>query len=113
MPFGWRLIRVTGRSMTPLLDDGDYAVVRLGQSHRPPLQAGDVVLVDHPAYGAIVKCIGPPGPDGRVPLYGLSPESTSAEALGTVPPDRIRGRVRWRISPGGIARVRRPDLPPI
>ena len=105
--FGWRVIRVDGDSMTPLLHDGDYALVQDPTASRPPA-AGDVVLVDHPVFGRIVKCLGPAGGENGgagFALYGLSPRSTSRARLGRVGRDRVLGRLRWRISPAGLTRL--------
>ena len=97
--------------MTPLLGDGDYAVVRLRRRVAALPAPGDVVLVDHPTLGTIVKCVGATEPDGHVDLFGLSPDSTSAAALGRVSGDCILGTVCWRIAAGGIARISRQPVP--
>ncbi|MEO1306192.1 MAG: S24/S26 family peptidase, partial [Pseudomonadota bacterium] len=48
---GWSLIRVTGSSMRPMLEPGAFAVFKKSRAYA----AGDVLLVDHPRFGTIVK----------------------------------------------------------
>ncbi len=92
---GWSLVRVRGESMRPRLEPGDFAIFRRARS----LRVGDIVLVDHPTYGRIVKSVRALA-EGRVWLEGLSPASTSADALGGVAPAAVIGRQVWRVRPG-------------
>ena len=50
---GWSLVRVRGRSMRPCLEHGDFALFRRARRYA----VGDVVLVEHPALGRIVKAV--------------------------------------------------------
>ncbi len=80
--------------MRPLLAPGGYGV--FVRSTR--LAAGDVVLADHPEFGAIVKMV--TEVSGRlVRLAGLDPRSTPSERLGRIDASRIKGRLVWRIPP--------------
>ncbi|MGB0211117.1 S26 family signal peptidase [Algiphilus sp.] len=93
-----RLFRVTGNSMFPAYPGGDYVL-----AWRHPLQrfaAGDVVVVDHPSYGRIIKRIAAVDADRRLRLTGDNiAESTASQLLGDVGSDRIVGRVICRIGP--------------
>jgi len=73
--------------MEPLLPSGTIALFR-EQRH---VKRGDVVLVDHPEFGKIVKSVREVAEGDGVALEGLSPHSTSAEKLGSVAPDKVRG----------------------
>ena len=104
---GWTLVRVSGGSMAPLLRDGDYVAARtFGPTRRP--SDGDIVLVDHPRLGLIVKRVCETATDGRYRLEGLAPESTDSVALGWMPRDCLIARARWRIGPAGVSRLARP-----
>lgn len=90
-----RLFRVTGESMAPNYGEGDYVVTI---RRRRALRAGDVVVVDHPDYGCVVKRVIECWPDGGVRVAGDNPAaSMSSERLGLVARSRILGRVVWRI----------------
>lgn len=79
--------------MEPLLPDGSFALFRAVKS----VKRSDVVLVDHPEFGLIVKQVYAVSMDGTVGLRGLSHKSTSARRLGNVELDRIVGRMVARL----------------
>lgn len=91
---GWRLVRIDGHSMAPRIPAGSYALFR----RRPSYAVGDIVLVQHPRFGRIVKQA-KTASEGRYALQGLAPESTSSEALGTVALSDILGRLVWLSKP--------------
>ncbi|MEM6908380.1 MAG: S24/S26 family peptidase [Pseudomonadota bacterium] len=90
---GWKIARIKGGSMEPLLPDGSFALFRAVKS----VKRSDVVLVDHPEFGLIVKQVYAVSMDGTVGLRGLSHKSTSARRLGNVDFDRIVGRMVARL----------------
>ncbi|MEM6857597.1 MAG: S24 family peptidase [Pseudomonadota bacterium] len=92
--FGFTLARIDGPSMEPSLPDKSLALFRAKKS----VGQGDVVLIDHPHFGMIVKCARSVESDGAVWLEGTSPASTSAEKLGRVSPDCIKGVLVARLS---------------
>lgn len=89
--FGWRLIRITGDSMTPTLPAGAFALFRRQASYRK----GDIVAVNHGYYGRIIKRICELSPDGGMALAGDGATSVSSEQLGHVEPHRVIGRMVW------------------
>ena len=92
--FGVRLIRILGRSMQPRLQPGAYALFGPFRS----LRVGDIVLVEHPRYGRIVKAIH--RIDAQVlELIGLSESSTPAQDLGQVSIDVVLGRLIFSVQP--------------
>ena len=100
----WRPFRVevSGPSMRPTLEPGDWALAFVPERVRP----GDVVVVQHPERPGleivkrVVTAAVDRGPDGtgpadRVWLEGDDPSSsTDSRAFGAVPLDLISGRVR-------------------
>jgi len=94
--------------MEPMLPDKSIALFRA----RKGLERGDVVLVDHPEFGVVVKKIAAVSKRGRYALEGTSQYSTSARRLGSVDPDRVQGtmvmRLRW---PRWLPRIRPPEEP--
>lgn len=99
----WRPFRVevSGPSMRPTLEPGDWALATATDRVRP----GDIVVIEHPARPGFemvkrVASVGDHAPDGtdvvdRVWVEGDDPSSsTDSRAFGAVPLDLISGRVR-------------------
>ncbi|MEM1195140.1 MAG: hypothetical protein AAGH57_03465 [Pseudomonadota bacterium] len=82
--------------MKPLLPDGSFALFRAVKG----VKRSDVVLVDHPRFGIIVKKVSAISINGRVGLRGISSASTPSRELGHVAPDRVLGRMTLRITWG-------------
>lgn len=96
----FKIVKVRGESMTPALSSGDYIILTKARALRP----GFVVLADHPKYGLITKRVKTVEKDS-VLLEGDGPESTSSEAMGLIPKDKIIGRARLAIRPDGLKRL--------
>lgn len=82
--------------MAPTLSAGDYVWVR----SRAPLP-GEIVMVDHPRFGRIVKRL---DEDGR--LRGDGPNSTARAELGRIDDCQLIGTAVLAIRPSGIRRLR-------
>ncbi|MGB3457108.1 MAG: S24/S26 family peptidase [Litorimonas sp.] len=93
--FGFKLYRVRGNSMVPTLSHGDVLLLRRRGARR-----GDVVVVEHPRHGIIVKRI---GPDGH--LSGDGPDSS--DALGPFDPATLVGVAVLAVTPAGLRRLSR------
>lgn len=81
--------------MAPTLSAGDVLLLRRRQAN-----VGDVVVVDHPTYGVIVKRINDKGD-----LSGDSPDSTSTAELGPYDPATRVGVAVIVITPSRIRRL--------
>ena len=78
-----------GRSMSPLLHDGDYLLVRkVLQSSG--IRDGNIVTLKHPRFGKIVKAVIGVTPE-TVKLTGISRLSTPADVLGDIKKQSIDG----------------------
>ena len=91
---GVRLTRILGRSMQPRLQPGAYALFGPFRT----LRVGDIVLVEHPRYGRIVKAIHRIDTQ-NLELIGLSEDSTPTQDLGQVSVDAVLGRLIFSIQP--------------
>ncbi|MGB3612833.1 MAG: nickel-type superoxide dismutase maturation protease [Elainellaceae cyanobacterium] len=91
-------LRVTGRSMVPLLQPGEEVLVNSRAYRTQPPELGDIVVARHPHKNLkLVKRVTTVGEDGSCLLSGDNPrESTDSRQFGTVPPERILGRVTCR-----------------
>lgn len=91
------LFRVSGNSMVPAFTHGDYVLTHRFGLGGPGV--GDVVVVDHPVLGTVIKRIQSVSSTGNLKLAGDNRiESTAAEKLGSVSPDRVLGKVWCRIA---------------
>lgn len=98
----YRRWEVSGRSMAPALEPGDWLIVervsRGGRRARP----GDIVLARDPREPArtLVKRLVRIADGGGAWLEGDNPaESTDSRHFGPVGLDEVFGRVRWRYWP--------------
>ena len=91
--------------MSPELENGDFAVAKCLPKDAK-LYIGDIVQVDHPDLGMIVKYVATLSPGG-VRLFGAASSSIDSHATGLIPRDRVHSRLVLRINP---LRVHRLDL---
>ncbi len=100
------LLRVRGNSMAPTVQDGDYVVGRR-PSRRRPLRIGDIVVLEHPYYGRMVKRVRSlDAAGGTVEVRGDNAASVAGIDIGPVPQAQILQRAWLCISPRGVRRLR-------
>ena len=88
--------RVTGTSMTPLLQPGDEVIVDPCAYKQTAPRVGDIVVSRHPyrVDVRLVKRVTAVLEDGRCLLEGDNPsDSTDSRSFGAVVPQQILGRV--------------------
>lgn len=81
--------------MRPVLSPGAFALFKRQASYRD----GDVVLVDHPRFGRIVKRAIDVTAE-QLWLEGANAYSVSRESIGPVARDDIRGKLVYQIERG-------------
>jgi signal peptidase I len=93
----WPLYRVSGYSLWPLYDDGDY-VLALHPTLAGTIKPGDVVVFRHPAYGTMIKQVEHIVP-GSNDLYvtGTHERSTDSRDFGAISSRSVIGKVVWHI----------------
>lgn len=80
--------------MAPNYNPDDF-VVSFGRRNKQ-YRINDVVVVEHPVYGRIIKRV--VGIDsGKLLLAGDNPASTSSNQLGWLTKDQVIGKVIWHI----------------
>ncbi|MDO6546369.1 S24 family peptidase [Pseudoalteromonas carrageenovora] len=87
--------KVRGQSMTPTFFDLDYVLSMCWPNINYKL--GDVVLVEHPRYGRIIKRICHIGLHNTYLLSGDHASSTSTKQLGLIKQVNILGRVVFHV----------------
>lgn len=92
-----QLLKVTGESLSPFFQTGDYVLV----VKRPllmHLRVGDVVVFRHIIYGTLIKRLERLSPDGReLFLMGTHPDSIDSRQFGMVKWEDVVGKVIWTI----------------
>tara|TARA_Y100001970_G_scaffold293332_1_gene439440 strand:- start:1507 stop:1818 length:312 start_codon:yes stop_codon:yes gene_type:complete len=103
MVFRWKLLKVHGDSMVPILRNGDYIVakkIKLGDK----IKKGDYVEVSHPDFGSILKVVKSLNKK-YIRIEGISPLSADSDQIGQIPYSNISARALFCISKRGIIRL--------
>ena len=91
-----RRYRVTGQSMTPLLNEGDEVLVDPFAYRREAPQPGEIVVAQHPYQSELrlIKRVSAVLDGDRYQLAGDNPaESSDSRAFGGIARHQILGRV--------------------
>jgi signal peptidase I len=89
-----RIHKVTGDSMSPDFQEGDFVVLTTIPLFLERLKIGDVIIFEHQLYGTLIKRIASFDP-GTAEAYveGTRPDSLDSRRLGTIRRDAIQGKV--------------------
>lgn len=85
--------KIDGQSMAPGLMPGDYIIAL--KCPQQCYQAGHIVLLQHPRYGAIIKRI-KSKQDRQVLLSGDNPASVSSEQMGWLDQKLIQAKLIYQ-----------------
>jgi len=93
--FSLRITRIADRGMEPALPYKSLAVFR----HAKSVKRSDIVLVDHPEAGRIVKKVAAVSINGRIGLRGMRRTACSTSNVPSVGREQILGKlvlcVKW------------------
>jgi phage repressor protein C with HTH and peptisase S24 domain len=92
-----RFLKVTGDSLAPEYQEGDFVLVSKIPFHLVPPSPGDVIAFRQPGYGLLIKRIQNIAPDGGLNVIGDHPESIDSRVFGTVRRMDLLGKVIWHI----------------
>ena len=98
-----KLVKVTGNSMSPTLEDGDYVLIRKLRRQRK-LTLGLIYVINHSELGRIIKRLSDMKHD-RCYFIGDNPSSTPSTVIGAVESSRVIGQVILAIGKSGTRRV--------
>ena len=97
-----KLIKITGDSLTPEYNEGDYVVIATLSFILHALRTGDTVVFKHPVYGTMVKQIQSiDAQAGEIFVIGTHPQSTDSRHFGSIPQSWLTGKVLWHIPTPG------------
>jgi nickel-type superoxide dismutase maturation protease len=95
-------VAIAGRSMEPLVEDGDWLLVDPDAYRARPVLPGDLVLAPDPREPArlLLKRVSATTVDGRLELAGDAPDqSTDSRTFGAIDPATVLGRPWLRYWP--------------
>ncbi len=99
----FKLVKVTGTSMSPTLEDGDYVVTKKPR-RQSNLTPGLIYVINHGELGRIIKRLGDTKHD-RCYFIGDNPSSTPSTIIGAVERKRVVGQLVLVIGKSGLRRV--------
>jgi len=89
-----RIIKVTGDSMSPDFQEGDFVVLTTVPFFLKRLKVGDTIVFQHKLYGTLIKRIVSFDPEtAEAYIEGTRPDSLDSRRLGTIRRENIRGKV--------------------
>jgi signal peptidase I len=94
-----RLLKVTGNSLSPRFQEGDFVIVSKIPFFFAPARPGDVVAFRQPGYGTLIKLVeGVDADRGELTVTGTQPGSVDSRVFGPVPKKALVGKVIWHVS---------------
>jgi nickel-type superoxide dismutase maturation protease len=97
-----KLIKITGDSLTPEYNPGDYVITTALSFVLRALRSGDTVVFKHPVYGTMVKQVQSiDSKTGELFVIGTHPQSTDSRSFGAIPQSWLIGKVLWHFSKFG------------
>ena len=92
-----KILKVSGFSLEPDFQDGDYVLIARWPGWGPCV--GQVVALHQPTYGTLLKRVWSVNRTaGTVEVRGQHPHSVDSRNFGPVPMRSLMGRVIWKIS---------------
>ena len=95
----FRIHKVTGNSMSPDYQEGDFVLIATADFLRKRLKAGDTIIFEHKLYGTLIKHIASFDPEtAEAYVEGTHADSLDSRRLGTIRRESIRGKVIARFA---------------
>jgi signal peptidase I len=95
-----KLLKITGDSLTPEYQNGDFVIISKIPFLFSPASPGDVIAFHQPGYGLMIKRIQYITQDGGVNVIGSHPESIDSRVFGPIRKESMLGKVIWHIRKG-------------
>jgi signal peptidase I len=91
------IYKVSGNSMRPLYEDGDFVVVSGIPFLRNRIKAGDVIVFRSPANGIMIKMAEDIEDQRRIRVIGTCASNTDSRKFGAISFKDVLGKVILRI----------------
>jgi signal peptidase I len=93
-----KLLKVSGESLAPVYQDGDFVLIAKIPLLFKELHRGDVIAFNHEVYGTMIKQVDEISIDGeRFIVTGTHENSVDSFQFGAISRDVIIGKVIWHI----------------
>lgn len=97
-----RFLKVSGDSLSPVIREGDFVLISKIPFFLTTLRVGDVIVLDHPVYGVLIKRIDRVLEQGAAFfVIGAGEFSVDSRRFGPVRRELVVGKV--------IAHIRKPN----
>jgi nickel-type superoxide dismutase maturation protease len=92
----FRMIKVTGESLSPLFHEGDYVFITTIPFVVNRVKTGDTILFRHPAYGTLIKQVERVDAEqDSLSVIGTHPNSVDSRRFGPIRREDVIGKVLW------------------
>ena len=93
-----RVIKVTGESLSPSFQNGDYVLVATASPFINCIRPGDIIVFDHHKLGTMIKMVDRLNQKtGKLYVAGKHEYSVDSSQLGLIDKESIIGKVIWHI----------------
>jgi nickel-type superoxide dismutase maturation protease len=93
-----RFIKVTGDSLSPEFQEGDFVLVSKIPFSLSSIREGDIVVFNHPEYGIMIKKVAITYPQsGEYFVVGTHGHSVDSRRFGNISRKDLVGKVIWHI----------------
>ncbi len=94
-----QIIKVSGHSLDPLYQDGDFVLVSKIPILLHGIRPGDAVVFQHPRLGQLIKLVERLETGGKlVYVVGLNSFSSDSRTFGPIPSHMVQGKVIWHFA---------------
>jgi signal peptidase I len=93
-----RFIKVTGNSLSPEFQEGDFVLVSKIPFSLSSIREGDFVVFNHMEYGTMIKKVAIAYPQsGEYFVIGTHGHSVDSRRIGNIKRKDLLGKVIWHI----------------
>jgi nickel-type superoxide dismutase maturation protease len=93
-----RLVKVTGESLSPEYQEGDFVLIAKIPFFFDHFHRGDVVVFRHPQYGTMIKQVEEIFPErDEIYVVGTHENSVDSRSFGAISQKLILGKVIWHL----------------
>ena len=93
-----RFIKVSGDSLSPEYQEGDFVLVARIPFFSHSYYPGDVIVFRHSAYGVLIKKVVRVLEDETLFVAGSHDNSLDSRKLGSICQEDVIGKMIWRIA---------------
>jgi phage repressor protein C with HTH and peptisase S24 domain len=92
-----RILRVSGNSLLPLLQNGDFVLISKIPISLKKIDVGDIIAFNQIPYGVMIKQVQEIWEEGRYYFVtGTNNDSVDSRSFGPVPREAVIGKVLWK-----------------